>query len=157
MKIIILLLLTFFAFSNLEAQHIYLHKKEPIFTEKPKTIWVKRIRNKQHVSIKTKSGKRFMGRIFLVNDSTVAIHRKLISLREITSITKRPLVQYIYSIAGMALGSVMIYQGLSAENEAGGMIFTLGYIELMGGVMTGIIPHMRHYSKNWTYKIEMNK
>ena len=151
---IILLLLTLFLFSNLDAQNLYLQNRE--------TGKVKKIRDGKHVSIKIKSGKRILGCIYLVNDSTVKIRKQLLNLDEIISIRKRPVGQYVISSIIIASGIAFILEGNTLSRSHDGLdvrklLIAYGVIISAGGATIGIIPHMRHYSKNWAYKIEMNK
>ena len=109
----------FFVFALLFTSFIYSQNALVKITDH-KTGTTKVFQEKSRIRIKTVNGKKITGRFKILNDSTMLLKGKEISLSEIAKIKRNPLVMTVATnvvllVAGGTITAIGVYSGGTAE------------------------------------------
>lgn len=142
--VILLFLLTLQMFS----QHNYIE----MTNEKGKVVIIK---NDKRVKIVTQDGKRFFGRIHIINQEQVVLRKDTLSLSSIVKIQKRSGAKSALTTILIVVSSLAIPASLPllfVDNTTAVVVFTFGLVGLPTGILIPVLG--KNYNiKQWSFKI----
>lgn len=112
-------------------------------------------RENKRVKIETNEGKKYTGRIQVVDENTITIDDELIAINTIIKIRSQSLLSAVLSGGFIVIGGVFVITGAAAGDWIAVFLIPTG---LISGGIGALIPAIgdNHKKYKWDYKIVMD-
>jgi small nuclear ribonucleoprotein (snRNP)-like protein len=108
-------------------------------------------RQNKRVRIETNDGKKYIGRIQIIDENTISIDDEKITIESIIKIRSMSLFSALLSTVYIITGSIVVFTGVSA----GGFAIIVVPFGIVCGGLGFLIPAIgdNHIKHKWNYKI----